>query len=379
MIGRVALFTLVLAVFGFSHQALAATPSGFTIVEPPVSAAEAQLAAVDAASHSAVWAVGSRTVNGQTHPFVERYGGSSWNTVALPSIGVGGLTDVEVFSPSNVWTTGWINSTTDTTKPLLLHWDGTKWSRVAAPAMSRGLWQISGRSSTSLYLLGGLYQSDPGSCGADRLWYWNGASWSGKATYYGECEDGPEYGSMKAIPSGPLLLPGGYFNHEYGDEFPYLDCYGTPCPPQPTWPSLLIDDGPLGFIGGADGRGPADMWIGGRTDDWGYGQGDLVVQHWNGSYWKTFQTAEYQTAHHITAVAEKSSSVVWFAGYRVNDAHQTRTLILRYTNSGGLVDLGGPNATGDNYLSAIASVPGTTSEIWAVGSSSAGQLLLHHY
>src|SRR3954452_4824576 len=87
--------------------ARASTVSGFTIVPPPAGLANVTLASVDAASHSAAWAVGERPAGSTTRPVILHGNGGHWAPQALPaSVVVGTLIDVDAVSPSNVWAVG---------------------------------------------------------------------------------------------------------------------------------------------------------------------------------------------------------------------------------------------------------------------------------
>ena len=95
-----------------------------------------QLLGVTSTSKSGAWAVGS--ANGAT--LALRWNGARWARVPTPSPGAGGcLTAVTAVSPSNAWAVGWtaIKSASGPHRTLVLHWNGTRWTRVASPSPAR--------------------------------------------------------------------------------------------------------------------------------------------------------------------------------------------------------------------------------------------------
>lgn len=72
-------------------------------------------------------------------------------------------------------------------------------------------------------------------------------------------------------------------------------------------------------------------------------------------------------------------NITWAVGGPADSAGQA-TLIEHYTGWGSFTDLGGPNVAGtsSDQLLAIAAVPGSESDVWAVGSGGNQPLILHH-
>lgn len=115
--------------FGAAGRALALRWSGTGWQSVPVAGSTgAALYAVDALTATAVWAAGSIvTADRGRQPYVARFDGTSWRRVATPTIDGGGqLTDIVALSPSNVVAVGTAASGGTS---LILHWDGTTWTR----------------------------------------------------------------------------------------------------------------------------------------------------------------------------------------------------------------------------------------------------------
>jgi hypothetical protein len=64
-------------------------------------------------------------------PYIAQFNGTSWRHVTTPSIlGGGRLTDIVALSPTNILAIG--NSGSGGT-PLVLHWNGSAWTRETTP------------------------------------------------------------------------------------------------------------------------------------------------------------------------------------------------------------------------------------------------------
>ncbi|MEV6859882.1 hypothetical protein AB0M44_02570 [Streptosporangium subroseum] len=87
-----------------------------------------------------VWAVG---VSEKRTPLIwHGTDDGTWDTTETPEIPGGGLNRVWQISPSDVWAVGEITAGPDDpevryAQPLVLHWDGSRWTRVEVP-VSRG-------------------------------------------------------------------------------------------------------------------------------------------------------------------------------------------------------------------------------------------------
>jgi hypothetical protein len=127
------------------------------------------LDSVSSLSSDDVWAVGSKTVGdtGSPHskPLVEHWNGTRWLAVSMPGTPHGqgswsSLGGVAALSPTNVWAVGGssnnINQPEAPTHPVILHWNGQAWRRSETPVVNSSraeLSEISGTKS-SLWAVG---------------------------------------------------------------------------------------------------------------------------------------------------------------------------------------------------------------------------------
>jgi hypothetical protein len=73
------------------------------------------------------------------HTLIEHWNGAAWSVVPSPNVGAGSnaLIAVDARSATDAWAVGsWTDTSGDIPilRPLVLHWNGVAWSRVAAPS-----------------------------------------------------------------------------------------------------------------------------------------------------------------------------------------------------------------------------------------------------
>ncbi|GAB2780640.1 hypothetical protein [Amycolatopsis magusensis] len=83
------------------------------------------------------WAVGSAS-RGRAEPVAQHWDGVRWTRVPLPAdLGDAVLSAVAAGGPADVWAAGYLTGDPVSgrpSEPLVLHWDGVSWSRVALPS-----------------------------------------------------------------------------------------------------------------------------------------------------------------------------------------------------------------------------------------------------
>jgi hypothetical protein len=135
-----------------------------TVLPLPAKAIRAALYAVSGSSPSDVWAIGRYDQNG-SHALLEHYNGSTWTRVSMPADALPTANPVDIvdFAPNDVWADGSGDNLTN----RLWHYDGKSWSLAATPP---GAGAITGSSGDDLWMIG--YTS------ADVLEHWNGLTWA---------------------------------------------------------------------------------------------------------------------------------------------------------------------------------------------------------
>lgn len=149
------------------------------------------LAAVSAAAARNAWAVGYRcrsrcsSFNGNGPTLVMHWNGRSWSTVASPSPGphANELQGVSAVSPRDAWAVGFscvraCRTRSETDRTLMLHWNGARWSRAAAPNPARASNQFidaAARSATDIWAVGYSLRAH---AQVTLIEHWNGTRWS---------------------------------------------------------------------------------------------------------------------------------------------------------------------------------------------------------
>lgn len=125
--------------------------------------AKASVSAIRAWSRTNVWAVGViTTADRVSQPFTAHWDGTAWTRVATPKVDAGAdgnlltITDLAYIGKNDAFASGQLMTSESDYQAILLHWNGTRWTRVATPAAAEtglddvaadgrgGLWAVSG-------------------------------------------------------------------------------------------------------------------------------------------------------------------------------------------------------------------------------------------
>ena len=138
----------------------------WTVVSSPHFAAGETLHSLKAISTNNIFAVGETLDNLNNRiPLVEHFDGTAWSVVPVPRITGGELFDIAVVTPSDIWAVGGT-----ATAALTMHFNGTQWKRVTAPAAV--LFGVAALSANDVWAVGD--QIPAGSL----IEHWDGISWS---------------------------------------------------------------------------------------------------------------------------------------------------------------------------------------------------------
>lgn len=99
----------------------------------PAGADVMNLMAIEATSADDVWVTGFSDTD---QPRALHYDGTAWTPAAVPFTGVNGeLYDIAAYAPDDVWAVGrTLLDDKDWGHSLVMHYDGTSWRQLAAPA-----------------------------------------------------------------------------------------------------------------------------------------------------------------------------------------------------------------------------------------------------
>lgn len=113
-------------------------------------------------------------------PVVEHWNGSAWTIQKLPNVKDGALNAIDEVSAHDIWATGYDGND----QPLLLHSDGTTWTRVSTPAYTGLDGEFTGITAdgpNDVWAVGRtlLTDDDPGHALVE---HWDGSTWTQVAT-----------------------------------------------------------------------------------------------------------------------------------------------------------------------------------------------------
>jgi hypothetical protein len=310
------------------------------------------LVAVDATAPDDVWAVGVRGAVGRPVPVAERYDGHDWREVPVAALKRGGLLDVDAVSPVNVWAT----ASPDGTRPLLLHWNGNRWRRIALPKRVYYVGKLAAVGK-DVWVDGGAEPPDPDRFPFSVILRWDGRSWR---SY--------QRGSALRLVGGLTFssrhegwVVGSY---DYDISVSYVARWNGR-----SWKRVRVPSAVLGDTGkrggeslqGVASTGAGNVWAVGGASSSGFS--GYFTLNWNGKQWRLerdpggapFQAAAMDGA--ISIGAAKQGDIWLVAG---EDAAARNT-------AGTWSPL--PDPMSDVYLHAVSGVG--RGEAWAVGERGA--------
>jgi hypothetical protein len=278
--------------------------------------------AVSASSSSDAWAVGMIEAGSFRRPLLEHWDGTSWQAMEAPrpsrkQAWFNGVLDL---GPADAWAVGEStspDSTGQTIRTLIEHWDGISWSIVPSPNPA-----VAGNSGDLLSGIAGVGPTD--------LW---------------------AVGSVHDDPMSENVL---LFEHYDGVAW---TAFPTPSPP------------------GAEHFGSAIAAIA-SDDAWAVGTEALeltLAAHWNGRRWKLVPTPSLHDGisplNSLTGVTAIDSRNVWASGYEGNVDNQNfmKPYMLHWDGTTWTL-VPTPNQGGEgSRLNATVAL--SKADVWAVGQT----------
>jgi hypothetical protein len=330
-----------------------------------------QLNGVSAASSSNAWAVGENCPTTCTTLTVH-WNGMAWSQVASPNAGTGAnsLSGVYTVSASNAWAVGsyCTTSTCGVEDTLILHWNGSTWSKVKSPnpsSLVNVLTGVSGTSNTDIWAAGYMI----GASGSDNtlIVHWNGMSWS-KVKSPNPSKTGANFlNAVSAVSSGNAWAVGGTDSSTGTPVNLALHWDGM------AWSRTKTPTSTSTSLGGVSATSATNAWAVG---------GAAVILRWNGTSWSKV-TNPHPTGASTGAVSADSSTDAWAVGdYCVSSCGGPGavldTLTLHWNGSSwSQIPSPSPSTTGRNLLFGASAI--STTNAWAVGSNPNGTTLILHW
>jgi hypothetical protein len=333
-----------------------------------------QLFGVAALSPADVWAVGIHCWGGcgtepQGQPVVVHWNGTAWSKVKIHGLGSAGgaINAVSAFSPTDVWAVGYSDIPgTRYTEPLTLHWNGTAWSVVPSPTGAGLLQGVRAVSATSAWAVGDT--ENPDTTTGTLTMRWNGTTWStvpspdpGPFGYTNELRSVTATSAKNAWAVGYYTSPSG----PNGQRL-ILHWNGT------AW-SQVASQNPSSAqstLTGVSATSTGNAWAVGQhcpsgPKDCADSHQDTLILHWNGMAWSRDTSPSPGTDDYLHAVTTRTTTDAWAVGYDQNRTGSFDTLILHWDGT-RWSRVSSPNTTSAfNYLFQVSA--DSAKDAWAVG------------
>jgi hypothetical protein len=297
----------------------------WTSVPAPSPGHLGRLTAVSAYSPSDAWAVGSyETSSGGNKTLILHWNGTRWVQLASPSPEVTDgsfLLGASAVSPSDVWAAGWYYLTGgESSNTLILHWNGTSWTRVPSPNPVHlgfnALNSVSGLSAADAWAVG---STDTGTL----ILHWNGTRWTRVASPGQTSQDG--FNGVSALSASDAWSAGNFatgavVSHWNGARWTQVPSHG---------PGTSA-----GVLNGVSTLSHSDAWAAGYFST-SSGQTKTLVLHWNGAGWTEVASPSPggTTGTALSGVDAVSGSSVWAVGSTAPFGTGGKTLILHWNGA----------------------------------------------
>jgi hypothetical protein len=357
----------------FCLAAASGAAPGATAPASSAAGYENQLFGVAALSPANVWAVGihctySCGAEPQGKPLVVHWDGTAWSKVKIQGLGygMGAINAVSAFSPSDIWAVGYRDiPSTRYTAPLTLHWNGTAWSVVASPTGAGLLQGVSAISATGAWAVGDTENPDP-TVGTLAM-RWNGTTWSTIPSP----DPGP-FGYANELRSVAATSPDnawavGYYTSRSGPSGQRLilhwngTAWSQAASPNPSSAESALT--------GVSATSAASAWAVGqycpsRPGGCAGTRQDTLILHWNGTAWSRHTSPSPGTGDYLHAVTARTTTDAWAVGNDQNRTGSLDTLILHWDGI-RWSRVSSPSSSAFNYLFQVST--DSARDAWAVG------------
>jgi hypothetical protein len=286
-----------------------------------------------------------------------------------PSATYNALDGVAATSSTDAWAVGEYETTTGAVDNLILHWNGTTWSQVKSPnpsTLSNRLYAVSATSSTDAWAVGD-YEPGTGS-DATQILHWNGTKWSKVKSPTAGSSVSDLYG-VSATSTSDAWAVGIYRLTSGVNETLVAHWNGT------KWSKVKSPDPSTtdNYLYDVSAGSSSSAWAVGDYCAAGCGSSpwDTMTLRWNGTKWKTVSSPDpSSTVNDLDAVNATSSTSALAVGAEesVTTAYDTLGLVWNGTTWSGVAS-SSPGST-DNYLVGVSATSPTSA--WAVGQYCSG-------
>jgi hypothetical protein len=325
------------------------------------------LLGVAAAANKNAWAVGFAGTISAPRILMLHWNGSTWSRVTKPSVldgSAGQISAITVVNSGDAWAVGFTGNPLGTIHSLLLHWNGRAWSQVTSPAPVRDGALSAVTATTRGGFAVGYYYT-----GISALDYWSvtfrltGSKWSRVAAKTNDVTlDGVATTSAKTtwVTANEVGMITGGLARWNGKGW--------------SWTSFPVEGQYHALNGIAAGPGGVAFAVGTNNN---FPSSPPLSMKWNGHTWKKV-TVGAPSASGLNAVTFAPGGAAWAAG--ATSLASGRTLIVRW-NGREWIRVTSPNPGPENQLYGIRFSAANYG--WAVGysrtSSGATRTVILHW
>ena len=247
---------------------------------------------------------------GSGFTLILHWNGTSWSRVPSPNPSTSNnvFYSISPVTASDIWAVG--SSTDDASsmaRPLIAHWDGAHWTQVtgATPGISSGLNGVAVVSSNDVWAVG-AYVPANSQVQHTLVEHWNGTAWTQVTS--------PNFGSysnyllaVSAISDHDLWAVGSYQDSGSNAHTLALHWNGT------NWTQVNTPN-PGSYeniLGGVAALASNDVWAVGRRHDQA-GAGRTLIEHWDGTIWSVANSANATSYENtLNSITTAGSNGYW--------------------------------------------------------------------
>ena len=320
-----------------------------------------------------IWAVGGFDT---PQTLAEKWDGSRWSVASTPNPGRAhnSLIAMDVLAPDNIWAVGQYDfyypygGGGSNTRPLIQHWDGTRWSNVPVPypsSLETLMDDIKAISANDIWAVG---KTGSGGSFFTYTLHWDGREWTqipspnaNESPHYLEAVDGTAWNNVWAV---------GFIFGQYPGQSDQTFIM--------HWNGLAWNIIPSPNVEGASNQ-IQDIEVLSLNSAWAVGNYSTVewnplILRWNGAVWSRVPVSGIGSSVTLSSVSALSENDIWAVGSeRVGGVARTLTI---HWNGAQWSRVPSPNfGTSNNYIGSVKAI--APDDVWAVGSFQGGTLMLH--
>jgi hypothetical protein len=270
------------------------------------------LSSVTTVSACNVYVAGTQDFTGARTALVEHWDGTSWSIVPTPQLPSDHLhiASIHARSGSDVWAAGGFRDAQGIDRTLIMHFDGSHWTRITSPNPSQDFNDLSSVHAVSARDAWAVGTFDNGTANQTLILHWDGTTW-------------------KRVTSPNPGNPGS------NDE-----------------------------LFGVTATSASNAWAVGNVESANGNETSLIL-HWNGSKWVTMASPHPGTNSPLLSVAASSAANAWAVG-NTSSGGLSHTLALHW-NGSKWVQVTSPSPANPGSGDSLSSVAvASTSSAWAV-------------